>query len=69
MWQPGEILSDTFYLTLPEWTPVPGKGILEVGFYDRDTQLRLLVVGEDGQLLGDSVWFHQLPTVAPPAGG
>ena len=66
LWQPGEIFADTFYLTLPEWTPVPGKGILEVGFYDRDTQLRLLVVGEDGQLLGDSVWFHQLPTVAPP---
>lgn len=68
LWQPGEIIADTFYLTLPEWTPVPGKGILEAGFYDRDTQLRLLVVNEHGQLLGDSVWFHPLPTVVPPEG-
>lgn len=67
MWQPGEIIRDTFYLTLPEWTPVPDTGTFEVGFYDRDTQLRLLVVDEDGAVVGDSVWFHDLPTVAPPA--
>lgn len=66
MWQPGQIIADTFYLTLPEWTPVPGSGILEVGFYDRETGLRLLVLDEQGQLLGDSVWFHRIPTIPPP---
>ena len=42
------------------------EAMSEVRSADRDTQLRLLVLGESGQLLGDSVWFHQLPTVAPP---
>jgi hypothetical protein len=68
MWRRGDILADTFTLTVPEWTPVPGRGIFEVGFYDRDTGARLLVVDEQGQVTGDSVWFYSLPTVAPPEG-
>jgi len=66
MWEPGEIIADTFYLTMPEWAPVPGTGIFEAGFYDRETQLRLLVVDEEGQVTGDSVWFDRIPIVAPP---
>jgi hypothetical protein len=66
MWQPGDRFADTFYLTVPEWTPVPGRGTFEVGFYDRDTGIRLLVVDENGQVTGDSVWFCDIPTVAPP---
>ena len=66
MWHPGDIFADTFTLVVPEWTPVPGRGTFEVGFYDRDTGARLLVVDEHGQVTGDSVWFHTLPTVAPP---
>jgi hypothetical protein len=66
MWKPGQIIADTFYLTLPEWTPVPGNCTIEVGFYNRDTQARLLVVDEQGQAVGDSVWFYRIPTVAPP---
>ena len=66
MWQPGEITADTFYLTLPEWTPVPGSCTFEVGFYDRETQVRLLTVDGNGQAIGDSVWFYRLETVAPP---
>ena len=66
MWQSGEIIADTFYLVLPEWTPVPSTAIFEVGFYDRDTQLRLLVVDESGQVAGDSVWFHRISTAPPP---
>ena len=66
MWQPGEITADTFYLTLPEWTPVPGSCTFEVGFYDRETQIRLLTVDENGQAIGDSVWFYRIQTVAPP---
>jgi 4-amino-4-deoxy-L-arabinose transferase-like glycosyltransferase len=69
LWQPGQIIADTFYLTLPEWTPAPGTGILEAGFYDRDTGLRLLVVDENGQAVADSVWFHSMPTIPPPEGG
>jgi hypothetical protein len=66
LWQPGQIIADTFYLTLPEWTPAPSTGILEAGFYDHETQLRLLVVDENGQAVADSVWFHRMPTIAPP---
>jgi hypothetical protein len=66
LWQPGQIIADTFYLTLPEWTPAPSTGILEVGFYNHETGLRLLVVDEAGQAVADSVWFHRMPTVAPP---
>jgi hypothetical protein len=67
MWQPGDIIADTFYLTLPEWTPTPGSLILEAGFYDRETDLRLLVVDGEGQAVGDSVWFHEIETVPPPS--
>jgi len=66
MWKPGEIMADTFYLAVPEWAPVPGSGTFEAGFYDRETQLRLLVVSKDGQVTGDSVWFDQVQIVAPP---
>jgi 4-amino-4-deoxy-L-arabinose transferase-like glycosyltransferase len=66
MWRPGDIFADTFHLTMPEWTPVPGRGTFEVGFYNRDTDIRLLVVDEHGQVTGDSVWFHEIATVAPP---
>ena len=69
LWQPGQIIADTFYLTLPEWTPAPGTGILEAGFYDHDTGLRLLVVNENGQAVADSVWFHSMPTIPSPEGG
>ncbi|MBN1640156.1 MAG: glycosyltransferase family 39 protein [Anaerolineae bacterium] len=68
-WQPGQIIADTFYLTMPEWTPVPGTGTFEVGFYDRATGVRLLVVDADGQVTGDSIWFYSLPFRAPPEGG
>jgi hypothetical protein len=67
MWQPGDIFADMFYLPLPEWTPVPGKGTFEVGFYNRDTGIRLLVVDETGQVTGDSVWFYDIAAVAPPS--
>jgi hypothetical protein len=67
MWEPGEIIADTFYLSIPDWAPVPGSGTFEVGFYDRETQLRLLVVEEDGRVAGDSVWFDSVQIVAPPA--
>ena len=69
MWKPGQIIADTFYLDLPEWAPVPGTGTFEVGFYDRETQLRLLVVDADGQVTGDSVWFDQIQIVAPAETG
>jgi hypothetical protein len=69
MWQPGEITVDTFTLTLPEWTPVPSRCTFEVGFYDRETQVRLLTVDEAGQAIGDSVWFYRIQTVAPPTAG
>jgi hypothetical protein len=68
MWHPGDVFADTFILVVPEWAPVPGRGTFEVGFYDRDTGARLLVVDENGQVTGDSVWFYTLPTVAPPQG-
>jgi hypothetical protein len=48
---------------------VPGTGTFEVGFYDRETQLRLLVVDADGQVTGDSVWFDQIQIVAPAETG
>ncbi len=66
LWEPGETIGDTFYLSVPDWAPVPGTGTFEAGFYDRETQLRLLVVGEDGQVTGDSVWFDRVQIVAPP---
>jgi hypothetical protein len=69
MWKPGQIIADTFYLDMPEWAPAPGTGTFEVGFYDRETQLRLLVVGEDGQVTGDSVWFDQVRIIAPAEAG
>jgi len=66
LWKPGDIIADTFYLTMPEWTPVPGQVTFEVGFYNHETQVRLLLVDSNGQAVADSVWFHQLSTVAPP---
>lgn len=66
LWRPGDIIADTFYLTLPEWTPVPGHVTFEVGFYNHETAARLLVVDEAGQAIADSVWFYQIPTAAPP---
>jgi hypothetical protein len=69
MWKPGQIIADTFYLELPGWAPAPGTGTFEVGFYDRETQLRLLVVDEDGQVTGDSVWFDQVRIIAPAEAG
>jgi len=69
VWKPGQIIADTFYLAMPEWAPVPGTSTFEVGFYDRETQLRLLVVGEGGQVTGDSVWFDQVQIVTPAETG
>ena len=66
LWQPGQIIADTFHLNLPEWTPAPSSGILEVGFYNRETQQRLLVLDETGHAVADSVWMHQIPTIPPP---
>jgi hypothetical protein len=66
MWQPGDMIADTFVLTLPEWTPVPSELTFEAGFYDCETGLRLLMVDEQGQAVADSVWFHPMETVAPP---
>jgi hypothetical protein len=66
MWAPGETIADTIYLAIPDWAPVPGTGTFAVGFYDRQTQLRLLVVDGDGRVTGDSVRFDRVQIVAPP---
>ncbi len=65
LWRPGDILADTFYLTLPPWTPTPGRVRFEVGFYNYETEIRLLVVDESGQAVADSVWFGHLETASP----
>ncbi len=66
LWKPGDIIADTFHLTLPEWTPVPGHVMFEVGFYNHETMARLLVVDAAGQAVADSVWFGRTPTQEPP---
>jgi hypothetical protein len=66
LWTPGEIIADTFHLVLPEWTPVPGHCTIEAGFYNRETDVRLLLVDENGRAVGDSVWFYDIWTIPPP---
>ncbi|MCP4360428.1 MAG: hypothetical protein GY796_20660, partial [Chloroflexi bacterium] len=43
-WSPGEIITDTFLLPLPEEGLPPGSYRLVTGFYDFDTGRRLPVV-------------------------
>jgi hypothetical protein len=63
-WGAGEMVRDTFSLTLPADTP-PGLYDVQVGWYQPATQSRLPVAG------GDSVRIAVLPVdwVAPPVAG
>lgn len=53
-WFPGEIIADSYTLTVPADTP-PGTYSLKVGFYDPDTYARLPATDTAGQAMGDGV--------------
>ena len=53
-WFPGEVIADSYTLTLPPETP-PGAYTLKVGFYDPDTYARLPARDATGQAMGDGV--------------
>ena len=59
-WLPGEILTETATLTLPNNLP-GGVYRLVVGWYDLDSQQRLPALDAQGQRIGDDL--VQLPSV------
>ncbi len=53
-WLAGELLSDSYTLTIPPATP-PGAYTVKVGLYDPDTYARLPVMDSAGNTLGDGL--------------
>lgn len=59
-WKPGEVVADTFTLSLPPNLP-PGSYRLVTGMYNLDTGERLPAVGADGRPLpGDMIVLRQI---------
>jgi hypothetical protein len=60
LWRVGDAFADRYVLTLPPTVFAPCTGRFEVGLYDFSSGERLLVMGPNGQPLGDNVRFHQM---------
>jgi hypothetical protein len=56
-WLPGEQITDKYTLTIPAGTP-PGDHRLQVGWYQAESQARLPVLAEAGQVAGDQVTLN-----------
>jgi hypothetical protein len=61
LWQPGEVVADTYELTVDPSAP-PGSHPLEVGLYQLETAQRLPVHDADGRLVPED--RIQLPSIA-----
>lgn len=58
-WEKGEIVVDRFSLTVPQDAP-PGQYAMAVGYYDWRTSVRLPVLDEAGDAVGDHVILGEI---------
>jgi hypothetical protein len=63
-WVPGQVIADPYQIPLSADTPA-GPIELQVGMYDRNTMLRLPILGAEGQVLGDHVVLATLEGSRP----
>ncbi len=64
-WQQGQVITDTYHLTLQGDTP-PGLYDVEVGLYDGATMRRLQVIARDGRPTDDDfVYLSKIRVVSP----
>lgn len=58
-WVPGEVIADSYAITLGDATP-PGKYQVEIGFYDAASGVRLPIFDVNGTRLGDRILLQDL---------
>lgn len=59
-WQPGDVIKDTYVLSIPPAVVTPARMELVVGLYSVETGERLQATREGGEDLGDKVSLVQL---------
>ena len=64
IWTPGEVIRDQISFTIPPETPA-GVYELYTGFYLWPALARLALVGESGEVVGDSYLVVQVNVVEP----
>ena len=68
LWQPGDILVDSYLVSIAPTATVPSRGLIEVGLYDRATMERLPVRDGAGRPIASSLIGRcKLAATASPA--